>query len=220
MRFIPDLMLFLLDLVPPDMKPLAMIGVSLVLITLFFLVRFAKDKRWSQGIKKQTWFNLGIGTMVLLCIVPVGLVGCDELKSRISTKDKLVFTGINVDPMPSPDGSLFAVRLGFKVENTAKFPMEFEVQNLDTELGGIYPQKKPYENNIIHVAPGRRAHFHDNLIELHNVFKNGKVMQGTLSTRLKYGHPGHRFREMEFKNRVFIFFDDRGHVQRVQTHDI
>lgn len=171
-----------------------------------------------QGLN---WFYIYLGTGFMFAVVTTGLLRFSEWRFRVTTKDKLSFHSLRVAKMLSDDGSVSAIKLGFTLQNTATFPIQFEIQDLDTELmSSLYPPKKAYEKKKILIPPNESGWFNDHVIELQNIEKKNKVIEGSIYTRLTYGRPENLNRELEFKKKVFIKFDDRGDVQVVEWYDI
>ena len=170
-----------------------------------------------QGIP---WFYICVGATVAFAGITTGLLKFSEWKLR-AAKDKLVFHDLKISKMLSGDGSVSAIKIGFILQNAATFPIQFEIQNLDTELmNSLYPPKKAYDKNKVLMSPNKLGWFSDHAIPLKDIQRKNSVIEGSIYTRLKYGRPENLSQELEFKKKVFIKFDDRGNVQTVDWYVI
>ena len=113
-----------------------------------------------------------------------------------------------------------AIQIGFRVKNQAMFPIEFDVQEIRTELMNLHPSKKTLEKKNLTVPIGNVGLFYDNTIELRNIQTSNKRLSGFLYVRFKYGHPGNLIYELEFKNQIWITFDELGKLQTYEYFDM
>ena len=167
------------------------------------------------------WFYVYLAAGFMFAVIATGLLRFDEWRFRVTAKDKLAFHDLKIARTLSGDGSASAIKLGFRFRNLATFPIQFEIQEMRTELmNNLYPPKKAYEEKRILIPVNGLGWFNDHNIELSNVSKKNKVMEGSIHAHLKYGRPENLNQELELRKRVFVKFDNRGDVQVMEWHDI
>ena len=172
---------------------------------------------WLSSVE---WFYVWLGAGFMFVTTTTGLLRFDEWRTRVTARDKLTFSTVRVRKKLSEDGSIGAIGFGFQFRNTAIFPMQFSVQDMQTELMGVYPPKKAYDNDTIAVSPSGVCWFDDHMIELKDVSRKGKLAEGTIFVRLKYGRPENLRHTLKLKKKVFLKFDDRGDVQMGEWYDL
>jgi hypothetical protein len=132
-----------------------------------------------------------------------------ELGERHRVKDKIVFEAPRIMRKTAPDGSVDGFCLGFQLQNHAAFPIDFELDALDTRFGTLYPPKKPYSKTRFTISARGVAWFDDHLIEIPRQAPNARV-QGLVKFEISYG-VGQRLRhKLSRKVDLFIGFDDKG----------
>ena len=169
---------------------------------------------WSQDIP---WFYLCVGVGLLFAAIPTGLLGFDEWRYRTRVADKLVFSDIRVDKWPDDTGSVKAIRLGFTVNNRARFPIQFKVAKLNTQFMKSYPPKKKYEVTKITVPPYGGGWFHDHYIEIQG--QSDGAFEGQIECRLEYGRLGRLDNVLDINKKVFFQFNDKGHMKNWEWID-
>ena len=167
------------------------------------------------------WFYVCLGAGFMFAVVTTGLLRFTEWRFRVTAKDKLAFHDLRIFRTLANDGSISAIRLGFRLRNIATFPIQFEVQEMNTEfMNSLYPPKKTYEKKKIFIPVNGLGWFDDHDIGLASIEKKNKTIGGSIHARLKYGRPENLNQELEFKKKVFIKFDNRGNVQATEWQDI
>ena len=167
------------------------------------------------------WFYIYLSAGFVFAVIATGLLRFDEWRFRVTAKDKLAFHDLRVFRTLANDGSVFAIRLGFRLRNIATFPIQFEVQEMNTEfMNSLYPPKKTYEKKKIFIPVNGLGWFDDYDIGLANIEKKNKTIGGYIHARLKYGRPENLNQELEFKKKVFVKFDDKGNMQVAEWSDV
>ncbi len=88
---------------------------------------------WSQDIPR---FYVCVGVGLLFASISTGLLRFDEWRYQKRVVDKLAFS------MVRATGGVKSIGLGFTVHNTARFPIQFRVAELNTKFMKSYPLKK------------------------------------------------------------------------------
>ena len=118
---------------------------------------------WLQDIQ---WFYIYIAVGLMFASVTTGMLRFDEWKSRRTAKDKLSFSHVRIATELSENGFVDSVGLGFQLTNLASFPMQFEVDEIHTELLGFYPPRKDFEKSSVVIPPNGIGWFCDHCIKL------------------------------------------------------
>ena len=167
------------------------------------------------------WFYIYVGACVVFAFVCKGLLWFTDWRFRTTARYKLSFYDLKVSQILSDDGSVSEIKLGFILQSSATFPIQFEIQDLDTKLmDGLYPPKREYKKKRIIMDPDKKGWFSDHGIKLGGGDTNNKVIEGSIYARLLYGRPGNLKHELKFRKRVFIKFNDVGKVQLVDWHAV
>lgn len=170
-------------------------------------------------IESIEWFKLFVGIAVMFAAVSHGLLRIDEWRYRNQAKHKLVFHSMKIQKILSNNGAVEAIRLGYRLENKAMFPIQFEVVELKTSVNNLTPSKTEYENNKISISANGSGWFEDHDIKIPNQITS-KTVEGYLRTQLKYGRSGNLKHELNMEKRLYISFDDEGDIKNVEWYDI
>ena len=139
---------------------------------------------WLQGIP---WFYVYIAAGFMFASVTIGILRLDEWKSRRTAKDKLSFSHVRIATEVSEYGYIDSIGLGFQLTNLASFPMQFDVDEINSELMGLYPPKKNFEKTSVVIPANGIGWFCDHCIKLDEVPTEPRIMEGILSVNIKYG---------------------------------
>ena len=124
-----------------------------------------------------------VGAALTFAGIANGMVGYRNYIFQRDPEHKLKFLA----PLVSRDNDF--VNLGFDVRNDAVFPIEICMSELTTSCSQrISPQKSPWVNVKLQVAPGETRFYHDAGIDISDI--RSPVMNGRIELSLLYGHPG------------------------------
>ena len=172
---------------------------------------------WLQDIP---WFYLCVGVVgvgLLFGSVSTGLLRFDEWRYRKRVADKLTFNSVRVSKSLDDTGGVKSIRLGFKVNSTAMFSIQFKVTKLNTQFGKFYPPKKEYKVKEFTVPPHGIAFFDDYNIEIQG--QSDGVFEGQIKCRLEYGKPGRLDNVLDINKKVFFQFNDKGDIEKSRWID-
>ena len=155
------------------------------------------------------WFYLFVGVTVAFAAVASGLLRFSEWRLRQAVNNKLNFESVRLGKKLDKDGHIKFLRLGFQLHNSAVFPIEFEIQSLQTEVDGKFPPKKPYAMTGVTIPPGGHGWFDDISIDMPDPPKN-KSVEGKIEFTVQYGRPGRLKCILNKKLQVFVGFDEQG----------
>ena len=147
-----------------------------------------------QGVP---WFYLYVGVAFLFAAISTGLVRFDEWLYRNKVEDKLVFRNIRVGKGDDASGRIFA-RLGVIMENEANFPVNLEIQDFNTSIGGFYPPKKDYGRRKFRIRGGGGWWYDDYDIEL--PAQSNSVLEGHIQCIFRYGKNGNYVDKTKMKS--------------------
>lgn len=160
---------------------------------------------FAQGIS-LFWIMLGLplaGASIATLILRAS-----EWRERQRVSDKITFAAPRV-LKKLKNGKVEAIILGFQLNSHAAFPVTFEVDRLETSLGGMYPPKKAYAKTTFSVPAGGTGWFDDNMITVTNP-PAGNSMQGDVHFAVKYGVGSKLRYTLEKRIAVFLGFDANG----------
>lgn len=156
-------------------------------------------------ISDLPWFWIWLGALASFALVSHGLLRCSEWWERRRVEGKL--------SLVSPTITLIQKKgyaLGVKVQNSAVFPIEVELEELRTQINNKIPSGKRQIKTRFSVPPGLFGWFIDNPIDVETA-KPG-IIEGTLEAKLIYGHVGSRLSyRLEEKKRITVRVDEQGH---------
>ena len=161
---------------------------------------------WLQNVP---WFYVVVGVILSGAGIMTWLVQLDEWRSRKRVEHKLVIGNMRIH-LTQANNIVAAIRFGFSLHNTAIFPIKFRIDEMQTKLTdqansqSIYPQKIPYLNNVITIAPGGIGWFDDHNIGLPQDFKGNAIAE--LQCKLSYGKADRFDHEIDMSKRTFINF--------------
>ena len=136
----------------------------------------------------------------------------DEWRLRQTVNNKLNFQHVRLGKKLEKAGHINSLCLGFQLHNSAVFPIEYELQWLQTGVDGKFPPKKPYAVTLYTVPPGGRSWFDDFFINMPDPPKSRPV-EGNIEFTVQYGRPGRLKCILNKKLQVFIGFDEQGDVK-------
>ncbi|MEX2616976.1 MAG: hypothetical protein WD767_12850 [Alphaproteobacteria bacterium] len=157
------------------------------------------------------WFYIAVGACVIFSAVATGLLRFDEWRFRQTVKNKLNFASLRVTTKLNLDGSVESVGLGFILNNSALFPVEFAVKSLQTQLADRFPPKREYDTKRFIVAANGNAWFDDFHIEMPDPPRN-QAIEGSIKFEVCYGRPGQLNCTLGKKLKINIGFDGNGNV--------
>lgn len=120
------------------------------------------------------------------------LIGIAE---KFRVKGRLSFAA----PRVSHDIRSGDIALGFNVQNLADVSLEFEVKEMRTQLGELFPPSKAFVKTIYEIPPGGYGWFSDYSIQGSKPGGDVKIERGTIQVNLLYGRPGARKHKLEGK---------------------
>lgn len=154
-------------------------------------------------------FYLSIGTTLMFAATATGMLRFDEWRFRQRVKDKLNFSDVRVAKKLNAAGAVESIVLGFILRSSAVFPIEFDVQELQTRLGETFPPKKLYKKARLIIPAGGSGWFDDYPINVTNVSK-GQSLEGSMNFTVMYGRPDQLKHTLSKNIQVFIGFDEKG----------
>jgi len=153
-------------------------------------------------------FCLGAFAMVTL-----GVNQFSQWQDAKSPKGKLQFGApileVKINEKKNDFPAVVAVRLGLSVINRAQFPIEAEVEELETQIGDRVPIGKFFKRSMT-IGMGDPGLFTNAIIDLSKDISKNAVLYGSIKAKIRYGRPGNLKYEMERSLYLALKFDERG----------
>lgn len=163
-------------------------------------------------LEQVPWFYVFIGATVIFAAVSSGLLRFSEWRFRQNVKDKLNFQFVRFGKHLTSSGTVDKIYLGFRLINSAIFPIEFEIKSLTTDVMGKFPPKKSYALNTITIPARGYGWFDDHFIEIDDPPVDQSV-EGNIEFSVRYGRAGRLNYDLHKKLQVFIGFDKKGDMK-------
>lgn len=160
---------------------------------------------WFQDIPL---FYLYVSVVVMFASACTGLARFSEWRYENRVEDKLIFHNIRVTIERNANGKVGFIKLGFIVHNSAKFPIQFRVEKLNSQFMEDFPPKKEIKRDGLTVAPGNVGWFDDEAIVPTTLLTIGQYAKGSIQFCLKYGRPNLLDCTLSGKKNVFFRFDN------------
>ena len=151
-----------------------------------------------------------------------GLVAFLRWRSEITPEDKLMFSGVLIEQIKINNVYTPLIKIAFDVQNIAGFVIEFEVEELYTEVENVKPSHllESIVGAKFPVFPGRNFIIWDRAIDLKNVPKRNQTLQGHIYAKIKYGRPGNLSYHSDLINSIFVDFDEQEVYAGHQAYEI
>ena len=170
---------------------------------------------WLQDLP---WFYILVGSGLFFASTSVGLLRFSEWRHRTRAADKLTFDSVRVGRQREDEqGWATALRFGVNVSNSAMFPVQFRVAEMNTQFRERFPPKKDYEKADFVVSANGRAWFDDFNIEIPRQGKG--VFEGKLQCHLLYGRPGKLRHSLHIHQKVYLRFNEDGDLEAAEWVD-
>lgn len=134
-------------------------------------------------------------------------------------KDKVSFSAVRLSKKLKENGSTEGLALGFQISNSATFPVEFLVEKIETDILGLYPQRKPFVANKYVMPPHGVGWFDDHIITIEKP-PVSVASEGNLEFKVLYGRQGSATHLLHKKLRVFVGFDQNGDAVGANWNDL
>ena len=167
------------------------------------------------GISEQPWFFIWISAVVTFGFASIGLVNFHGLMERERVEGKLVFSHVNVGKPIAGSG----LSVGIGLVNCADSTIEFEVEDVITQIGNSSTTNKSFGCRIICVPPKGNAHFDDHEIICAPPVGGGHLAANLLF-KLNYGKPGQRKYNMKIRKDGALGFDENGILTAHAWNDV
>ncbi len=162
-------------------------------------------------------FNLYVGAVILFSVSSMGLLRFSEWRYRNRVADMLNFHSVRTDRIIDKAGVVKSLRIGATFNNKALFPVTFEVVNVVSTFDKLYPTKEPYAKNSYTIPAGGMGWFDDHYIPIEQ--KRSGVFEGGLEFEFKYGRKGKTNNTLHINKKLFLHFNEKGDIQRVDFID-
>lgn len=159
---------------------------------------------WAQGAPiMYVW----VGTCLAFAAATTGVLRLEEWLARRRVEDKLVLAQCRFARHVGGGGN-FA--LGFAVNNRADFPIQFEIEDLRTQIDNRVPPpvSGPISPRRVTVSPGGVGWWDDQLIKISP--PRPGVITGEIEFRIRYGRVGRPRYKLSGRHRVSVQFSDAG----------
>ena len=150
-------------------------------------------------------FYVFVGTVIVLAQSAVALLRYSEWRSRITPKDKLGFQGGRVVSVLDEQGQITGFCLGFTLNNVASFPVEFEVERIESRVMDRVSTKDKNLHPVL-VSSGSTGWWQDGAIELPDL-PAARSIEGRLEAEIAYGRAGRRRYVLSLDKRVLLTID-------------
>ncbi|WP_420446284.1 hypothetical protein [Candidatus Poriferisodalis sp.] len=150
-------------------------------------------------------FYVFVGTVIVLAQSAVALLRYSEWRSRITAKDKLGFQGGRVVSVLDEQGQIAGFHLGFTLNNFASFPVEFEVERIESRVMDRVSTKDKNLHPVL-VSSGLTGWWQDGVIELPDL-PAARSIEGRLEAEIVYGRAGKRRHVLSLDKKVLLTID-------------
>lgn len=106
----------------------------------------------------------------------------------------------------STSDKLQGIRLGENLISAAQFPIDIQLDEIETRIGNRVPSQKT-SFATIRVGNGIVAQFVDSMIDLSDMGLESTTLYGHIKTKVSYGHPGKLKYKLEKTTYLAIRFD-------------
>ena len=165
---------------------------------------------WLQDVP---WFYLTVGVILSGAGIMTWLVQLDEWRSRNRVEHKLGFVNMRTH-LTQNNNTIVAIKFGFHMQNRAAFPINFRIENMQTNLNLLnsnqkaYPPSKPYPKTVFTISPGGIGWFDDHDIILPKNFIGDTTAE--LKCEVDYGKAGRFDHKLEINKYTQIHFNGPG----------
>ena len=170
-------------------------------------------------VKMESITTMQLITVIGIALTAVattltGIVAVLKWLGERTPKHKLVFHEVLVKKSRATINNKLVptIQLGFWLRNDAAFPIEFEIEEIRTELKNLHPSIKTYEKKKFEVSPRNYYRFEDNHIDIENIELRNQILDGCICAHLKYGRSGKLTQGLRIKRRVSATFDGEGNL--------
>jgi hypothetical protein len=170
-------------------------------------------------VQGENWFHIALGTLASLMFMSGGLVFTDQWLERRNIANKLAYVTGRVGVEPDPSGKITGLAFGFILSNSAAFPIEFEVIQLETGFGGLFPPKKAYVVSKVEIPPGGTGWFDDHVMKIALPPPTGAT-EGFLKFEVKFGRKGRLNYSLKKAFQIWTAFDQTGQLQGATWHEV
>lgn len=157
--------------------------------------------------------------LVSFAMVTLGVNQFSQWQAAKSPEGKLQF-GVPVvavkenekkDDFPAVQG----LKLGLTLVSKAQFPLEAEVEELETQVGNRVPTEKLFEGTMS-IGMGGGGGFTSAIIDLAKDISKNVVLPGSIKAKVRYGRPGNLKHEIEKYLYLALKFDERGNLENIE----
>ena len=181
------------------------------LVALPFVV--ASMTAVAGSMQSIPWMWVLMATSVAFASVAVGVLRFHEVLGRLRVEGKLFCECPRIALEISNQG----ICLGVALRSTADVPIEFEVEDMKTELMGVYPPKKAYPRKNFIVPPNGVAWFDDYEVQIGEQVST--TVTGVVEMQIRYGKPARLKHQLHIKKQVVIRFSDKGVIDAFAWND-
>lgn len=134
-----------------------------------------------------------------------------SIAEKFRVKGRLSFA----KPIISHDIESGNISLGFEVQNQADVLLEYEIKEIRTQLGKLFPPKKKFEKTIYDIPSMGVGWFYDYAIESSKPNGQARIEQGTIEVDLLYGKPGARKHKLSGKWITYLKYGSGSTIENV-----
>lgn len=157
-------------------------------------------------------FHIVLGVLASFMFISGGIFFVDLLSERRNIANKLALGPCRNALEVDAPGAITGVALGFTLHNSATFPIEFEVSDLQTGLNGQFPPRKPYAMKTFSIPAQGTGWFDDHVIKLPPPLPTGAA-EGFMTFDVKFGRKGRLKHSLKKAFKLWIQFDHTGQVK-------
>jgi len=140
-----------------------------------------------------------------------GLLSFSRWRHERDDKDKLQFSQTRVTKKLDASGHVCEIYLGFTLLNKALFPIEYQLETMETEIAGLFPPKRAYDLRKFTISSEGFGWFDDFGIVIPKPIID-QAVEGKIKFLVRYGRPGRLKHMLSKKMQVFIGFDKKGDI--------
>ena len=161
-----------------------------------------------------------LSCLVAFAMVTLGLNQFSQWRAARTPEGKLQFGPPVVAVKENEKKGDFPVvqglKLGLSLVSKAQFPLEAEVEELETQVGDRVPTEK-FTKSTMAIGMGGGGGFVSAIIDLAKDISKNAVLPGSIKAKVRYGRPGNLKHEVEKYLYLALTFDERGNLENVET---
>jgi hypothetical protein len=159
-----------------------------------------------------------LSALFAFAMVALGLNNFSQWAAVRTPADKVRFAVPSIGTVNNTSNppALRGLKLGVGIQSVAPFPVEVQVDKLETQISDKVPVE-PFFSRSTTIGQGGIAQFNNAVIELPKTMRKKKLLYGRISAEISYGRPGKLHYHAEHQYYLALMFDNDGNFQNAEV---